>query len=42
MAAGVIDRPLHHTEVMETAARVETQFTALVKALIPQVAATVS
>jgi purine-nucleoside phosphorylase len=42
MAAGVLDQPLHHSEVMETAARVESQFTALVKALIPQVAATVS
>jgi purine-nucleoside phosphorylase len=42
MAAGVLDQPLHHTEVMETAARVESQFTALVKALVPQVAAEIA
>jgi purine-nucleoside phosphorylase len=38
MAAGVLDRIIHHEEVMETGQRVEAQFTALVKALIPQVA----
>jgi purine-nucleoside phosphorylase len=37
MAAGVLDKPLHHEEVMETAARVEAQFTALLKAVIPKV-----
>lgn len=42
MAAGVLDKPLHHEEVMETATRVEAQFTALLRALVPQVAATVS
>lgn len=41
MAAGVLDAPIHHAEVMETGLRAEAQFTALVKALIPQVAATV-
>jgi purine-nucleoside phosphorylase len=39
MAAGVLDKPLHHEEVMETAARVEAQFTSLLKAIVPQVAA---
>ena len=37
MAAGVLDKPLHHTEVMETANRVEKQFTSLLLALIPQI-----
>jgi purine-nucleoside phosphorylase len=39
MAAGVLDKPLHHTEVMDTAARVEKQFTSLLLAVIPQIAA---
>ena len=39
MAAGVLDKLLHHTEVMETANRVEAQFTELLKALIPKIAA---
>ena len=37
MAAGVLDKPLHHTEVMETANRVEKQFTSLLLAIIPQI-----
>jgi purine-nucleoside phosphorylase len=41
MAAGVLDKPLHHEEVMDTAKRVEAQFTSLLKAIIPQVATTV-
>ena len=40
MAAGVLDQPINHQEVMETGRRVEAQFTALVKALVPQVATT--
>jgi purine-nucleoside phosphorylase len=39
MAAGVLDQPINHAEVMETGRRVEGQFTSLVKALVPQVAA---
>ena len=39
MAAGVSDRTIHHEEVMEIGARMEKQFTGLLKALIPQVAA---
>ncbi len=38
MAAGVLDRVIHHEEVMEIGRRVEAQFSSLVKALIPQVA----
>lgn len=40
MAAGVLDQVIHHEEVMEIGKRVERQFTALLVALIPQVAAT--
>jgi purine-nucleoside phosphorylase len=39
MAAGVLDRVIHHEEVMEIGKRVESQFTQLLKALIPKVAA---
>jgi purine-nucleoside phosphorylase len=42
MAAGVSDEIIHHEEVMEIGRRVEAQFTSLVKALIPQVAAAIS
>ena len=42
MAAGVLDQIIHHEEVMETGLRAEAQFTSLVKALIPQVAAVVA
>jgi purine-nucleoside phosphorylase len=37
MAAGVLDKPLHHEEVMETATRVEAEFTSLLKAVIPKI-----
>ena len=37
MAAGVVDRVIHHEEVMEIGRRVEAQFIALLKALIPQI-----
>jgi purine-nucleoside phosphorylase len=36
MAAGVLDQPIHHEEVMEIGRRVEAQFTALLNAIIPQ------
>ncbi len=39
MAAGVSDDAINHEEVMEIGRRVEGQFTSLLKALIPQVAA---
>ncbi|WP_128914682.1 purine-nucleoside phosphorylase [Granulicella sibirica] len=39
MAAGVLDQAINHEEVMETGQRVEAQFTSLLTALIPQIAA---
>jgi purine-nucleoside phosphorylase len=39
MAAGVLDEAINHEEVMETGRRVERQFTSLLTALIPQIAA---
>jgi purine-nucleoside phosphorylase len=39
MAAGVLDQAINHNEVMATGRRVEAQFTSLLKALVPQVAA---
>jgi purine-nucleoside phosphorylase len=38
MAAGVLNEAINHEEVMETGRRVEHQFTALLTALIPQIA----
>jgi purine-nucleoside phosphorylase len=38
MAAGVVDRLIHHQDVMEIGRRVEAQFTSLLRALVPQVA----
>ncbi|MGG4142921.1 purine-nucleoside phosphorylase [Paenibacillus algorifonticola] len=35
MAAGILDQPLNHEEVMETAERVKSQFLDLVKGLVP-------
>ncbi len=40
MAAGILDRPLSHAEVLETAERVKGQFIALLRAIIPAIAAT--
>lgn len=37
MAAGVLDRPLQHDEVMQTAARVKDRFSALLRAIIEAV-----
>ena len=39
MAAGVSDKTIHHEEVMAIGARMEQRFTALLTALIPQIAA---
>ncbi|RZU43351.1 purine-nucleoside phosphorylase [Edaphobacter modestus] len=39
MAAGVLDQPINHEEVMETGRRIAAQFTNLLTALIPQLAA---
>jgi purine-nucleoside phosphorylase len=38
-AAGVLDQPLDHSEVLETAARVKDQFIGLLRAVIPDIAA---
>jgi purine-nucleoside phosphorylase len=37
-AAGILDQPLNHIEVLETAERVKGQFISLLKALIPRIA----
>ncbi len=37
-AAGILDKPLNHLEVLETAERVKGQFIALLKAVIPRMA----
>jgi purine-nucleoside phosphorylase len=39
MAAGILDQPLSHTEVMETGERVKTKFEALLRAVLHRVAA---
>lgn len=39
MAAGVLDEAINHEEVMETGRRIEGQFTRLLTALVPQIAA---
>jgi purine-nucleoside phosphorylase len=38
MAAGILDQPLSHAEVMETGERVRTTFEKLLKAILPRVA----
>ncbi|MFL6306577.1 MAG: purine-nucleoside phosphorylase [Candidatus Sulfotelmatobacter sp.] len=38
MAAGILDQPLSHAEVMQTGERVRTTFEALLKAVLPRVA----
>jgi len=38
-AAGVLDQPLDHNEVLETAEHVKSQFIGLLRAVIPQIAA---
>jgi purine-nucleoside phosphorylase len=39
MAAGISDKPLDHSEVMATAERVKGDFVALIRAVIPRIAA---
>ena len=41
MAAGILDKPINHEEVLETGERVRTQFEALLKAVLPRIAAEV-
>jgi len=38
MAAGILDQPLSHAEVMETGERVKTTFEALLRAILPRIA----
>jgi len=38
MAAGILDQPLSHSEVMETGERVKSTFEALLRAVLPRVA----
>jgi purine-nucleoside phosphorylase len=38
-AAGMLNEPIHHEEVMEMGWRVERQLTGLLTALVPQIAA---
>jgi purine-nucleoside phosphorylase len=42
MAAGILDRPLVHTEVLATTERVKGQFIALLRAVIPRIASDVT
>jgi purine-nucleoside phosphorylase len=39
MAAGILDQPIHHEEVLETGERVRGDFIALLKAVLPGIAA---
>jgi len=41
-AAGILDQPLDHKEVLETAERVKGQFIGLLKALLPRIAEAIS
>jgi len=41
MAAGILDQPLSHSEVMETGERVKTTFEALLRAVLPRIVALV-
>ena len=40
MAAGILDQPLSHAEVMETGERVKSTFEALLRAILPRIATT--
>ena len=42
MAAGILDQPLSHAEVMETGERVKSTFEAVLRAVLPRVAADVT
>jgi purine-nucleoside phosphorylase len=42
MAAGILDQPINHEEVLETGERVKGAFVALVKAVLPKISADVS
>ena len=38
MAAGILDQPIHHQEVLDTGERVKVQFVALLRSVIPHIA----
>jgi purine-nucleoside phosphorylase len=38
MAAGILDQPLNHEEVLETGRKVQKQFVALIEAVVPRIA----
>ena len=42
MAAGILDQPLDHAEVMATGERVKGNFIALLRAVLPRIAADVA
>lgn len=42
MAAGILDKPINHQEVLETTERVKSQFVALLRAVIPRLASDVA
>jgi purine-nucleoside phosphorylase len=42
MAAGILDQPINHAEVMDTGERVKTHFIALLRAVLPRIAADVA
>jgi purine-nucleoside phosphorylase len=42
MAAGILDQPIDHAEVLETGERVRMQFVSLLRAVIPRIAADTS
>jgi purine-nucleoside phosphorylase len=42
MAAGILDQPINHKEVLETGERVKGQFVSLLRAVIPRIAADLS
>jgi purine-nucleoside phosphorylase len=42
MAAGILDQPINHAEVMETGERVKGHFVALLRAVLPRIAQDIS
>jgi purine-nucleoside phosphorylase len=42
MAAGILDQPLSHAEVMETGERVKSIFESLLRAILPRIKAEAS
>jgi purine-nucleoside phosphorylase len=37
MAAGILDKPINHEEVLETGERVRGEFVALLRAVLPRI-----